>query len=133
MTLDDARQKHPSLGLALYAFEPGSDVTLEVMSPDGTIFTFKGPTERAVLDAAFPEDGSPASEVEMPATERESAWAALRMVADCVGERFGPVADLESEEASLRRGPEYHHFAKGIVEALLRVPAPEAPAENVFD
>lgn len=65
---------------------------------------------------------SPAQE--MPVTERESAWAALRMIADCVGNCFGPVANLESEEASLRRGPEYHHFAEGIVEALLRVSSP---------
>lgn len=74
-----------------------------------------------LVDAAEAER-SPRTD-NMSATERESAWAALRMIADCVGERFGPIANIESEDASLRRGPEYCHFAEGIIEALLRVPS----------
>jgi hypothetical protein len=55
--------------------------------------------------------------------ERQAAWASLRMIADAVGELFGPKASIESEEASLLRGPEFHDFAQGIVEALQRVTA----------
>lgn len=57
----------------------------------------------------------------MQTDERQRAWAALRMIAEAVGELFGPVASIESEEASLLRGPEYHHMAEGIIEALQRV------------
>lgn len=57
----------------------------------------------------------------MTRDERQDAWASLRMIADAVGELFGPAASIESEDASLLRGPEYHHFAQGVVEALMRV------------
>lgn len=61
--------------------------------------------------------------------------AAMRMVADAIEELFGPVASLESAEASLLRGPEPHHRAEGIIEALQRVskalrPAPVAQSER---
>lgn len=59
MTLDDARRKYPTLGLALYALEPGHAVTLEVLSPDGQIFTFKGLTVQSAIDQAFPEEPVP--------------------------------------------------------------------------
>ncbi len=54
MTLDDARAAHPGFGFALYAFEPGGPVTMEVIALDGSIFPFTGPSEQAVLDLAFP-------------------------------------------------------------------------------
>ena len=46
---------------------------------------------------------------------------ALRMIRDAVGELFGPVSDLESEEAVLLRGPEPHHEAEAIIAGLQRV------------
>lgn len=66
--------------------------------------------------------------VKLEATERER-WremvqahaAAMRMVIDAVEELFGPIASMESEDASLLRGPEPHHRAEGVVEALQRV------------
>lgn len=71
----------------------------------------------------------------MKRDERVDAWASLRMIADAVGELFGPKASLESEEASLLRGPEFHHFAQGIVDALQRVasPAPAGRGEGCGD
>lgn len=48
-----------------------------------------------------------------------TAGVALRMIREAV-EEFGPVADLESEEAVLFRGPEATHEAEAIVEALIR-------------
>lgn len=57
----------------------------------------------------------------MKTNERQAAWAALRMIGDAIEELFGPVASLESEEATLLRGPEYHHRAEGIIESLQRV------------
>lgn len=56
MTLDDARAAFPLFGFALYALDPGGDVTLEVHTPDGELFAFTGPTEQAVLEAAFPPE-----------------------------------------------------------------------------
>lgn len=54
MTLDDARAAFPKLGLALYAYDPGGHVTLEVHTADGQTFPFEGPTEAAVIARAFP-------------------------------------------------------------------------------
>ena len=57
----------------------------------------------------------------MKADERQAAWAALGMIRDAIGELYGPVASIESEEAVLLRGPEFHHEAEAIVAALQRV------------
>lgn len=59
----------------------------------------------------------------MQTEERKQAWASLNMIADAVEELFGPIASMESDEASLLRGPEFHHRAAGIIEALQRVSA----------
>lgn len=59
MNLDDARAAHPGFGYALYALEPGEPVTLEIIAMDGEIFTFRGPSEQAVLDLAFPPEPPP--------------------------------------------------------------------------
>ena len=47
--------------------------------------------------------------------------AAICMVREAIGELFGPIAALESEEAVLLRGPEPHHDAEAIIAALQRV------------
>jgi len=47
--------------------------------------------------------------------------SALRMIREAVGELFGPVANLESEEAVLRRGPEPWNDAEAIIDALRNV------------
>lgn len=44
--------------------------------------------------------------------------AALQMIREAIGELFGPMANLESEEAVLLRGPEPHHEAEAIIAAL---------------
>lgn len=66
-TLDDVRAKYPHLGLALYAYEPGKPVTLEVIASDGKTFSFAGPTEAAAIAAAFEDDEAPPAPV-TPAT-----------------------------------------------------------------
>lgn len=53
--------------------------------------------------------------------ERQNARAALRMIRDAIEELFGPTASLESEEATLLRGPLYTHEAEAIIDALQRV------------
>lgn len=57
----------------------------------------------------------------MQTEERKQARASLNMIADAVEELFGPIASMESDEASLLRGPQFHHRAAGIIEALQRV------------
>jgi hypothetical protein len=57
--LDDLRVKHPDLGFALYAMEPGQPVTLEVFTPDSEVFSWTEPTAAAALARAFPEDEAP--------------------------------------------------------------------------
>jgi hypothetical protein len=53
MTLDDLRAARPELGLALYAYTPGGDVTLEVHS-DGEVYSFTAATEAEAIEKAFP-------------------------------------------------------------------------------
>lgn len=57
----------------------------------------------------------------MTGNERRDAWAALQMISEAIEVLFGTTASLESEEGTLHRGPEYHHRAEGIIEALQRV------------
>lgn len=45
------------------------------------------------------------------------------MVREAIETLFGPVASLESEDATLLRGPEPCHDAEGVIEALQRVKA----------
>lgn len=66
LSLDDARAAFPKLGLAVYAYEPGGPVTLEVHSADGQTFPFTGPTEAAVVARAFPSLAPPDPEPEQP-------------------------------------------------------------------
>ncbi len=54
MNIDAIRASYPELGLALYAMEPRGAVTLEVYTPDGEVFSFKGVTQAEVLERAFP-------------------------------------------------------------------------------
>lgn len=47
---------------------------------------------------------------------------AMRMVREAIEELFGPIANLESEEAVLIRNPDDpHQDAKAIIDALQRV------------
>lgn len=52
-SLDDLRALRPDLSLAVYAFQPGQDVTLEIHH-DGQVYTYKGATEADAILAAFP-------------------------------------------------------------------------------
>jgi hypothetical protein len=55
-TLDDIRTKYPHLGVSLYALDPGKPVTLELLAPDGKLFSFTGATEAEAVAAAFPDE-----------------------------------------------------------------------------
>lgn len=55
-TLDDLRAKYPHLGFAIYAYEPGGDVTLECHTPSGEVFTFTGPTADAAIQSGFADE-----------------------------------------------------------------------------
>lgn len=47
---------------------------------------------------------------------------ALFLIREAIGDMFGPVADLISEEAVLQlKGPEPIHDAEAIIEALQRI------------
>lgn len=52
--VDAIRKAFPRLGLAVYAFDPGGPVTLEVHAADGQVFPFEGATFAAVAARAFP-------------------------------------------------------------------------------
>lgn len=49
--------------------------------------------------------------------------AALAMVREAIGELFGPASSIESEDATLLRGPEPHHEAEAQIAALQRISA----------
>lgn len=92
------------------------------------------PFEALNGEKSIPLFATPPSVEAMPVNERKDAWAALRMVREAIGELFGPTASIESEEAVLLRGPEYHHEAEAIIDALRRVsPSVEAGWRTVLD
>ena len=70
---DAIRQQHPTLGFALYAYEPGAGVTLEIIDETGDVFTVRGETADQCLATAFPETG---------AGETEAAGAEVENVLD---------------------------------------------------
>lgn len=53
MTLDDLRRAQPHLGFAVYAYEPGGDVTFEIMAGEQS-FTWRAPTVAEALAMAYP-------------------------------------------------------------------------------
>lgn len=57
--LDATRALYPHLGFAIYAFEPGGPLMLEIHTPDGRIFPFRAPTLEAALAKAFPPEEPP--------------------------------------------------------------------------
>lgn len=61
MTFDEARAAFPRLQFAVHAYDPGGDVTLEMIA-DGDVFTFTGETLQIALDRAFP---APAAAVDV--------------------------------------------------------------------
>ncbi|MGB6084991.1 hypothetical protein, partial [Parvibaculum sp.] len=53
----------------------------------------------------------------------KQAASVIGMIRAMIGEMFGPIANIESEEATLLRGPEAKHDGEAILEALQRVHA----------
>ncbi len=45
MTLDEFRASYPEVGIAVSAYRPGGDVTVEIILPDGSTAQFSGETE----------------------------------------------------------------------------------------
>lgn len=60
MTLDELRAAHPELGLAVYAYEPGGVVTLEIHD-GGHVYPFGGTTLQEAIEKAFPVSCVPLS------------------------------------------------------------------------
>lgn len=56
MTFDEIRAATPQLGLALYALDDTGQVTLEVITPDGQLFSWRAATAAEALALAFPPD-----------------------------------------------------------------------------
>lgn len=63
-TIDELREKYPTFGFAVYALEPGGEATLEVLTPDGTIYSFKGKTVASAIAEAFPAPAESAKPAE---------------------------------------------------------------------
>ena len=53
--------------------------------------------------------------------QAKGATSVIRMIRAMIGEMFGTTANMESEEATLLRGPEAKHDGEAILEALGRV------------
>lgn len=62
-SIDDIRSANPDLGVAIYAYEPGQPVTLELITPAGDTYSFEGLTLAEAIAAAFPPDAPAASEI----------------------------------------------------------------------
>lgn len=66
LDLDTLRDKFPHLGFAVYAYEPGEDVLLEILVPGGRPVEIKRPTLAACIAEAFPEPQTPEPETNEP-------------------------------------------------------------------
>ena len=67
MIIDDIRARYPALSGALYFYEPGRPVTLEMIYAQGKSFSFTAPTVAEVIAQAFPELTPTEPEPETPA------------------------------------------------------------------
>lgn len=67
ISLDDLRKANPDLAFALYAFDPLGPVTLEIITPEKDVFSFKAMTAAAAIEQAFPPDKT--AEPEPPVTK----------------------------------------------------------------
>lgn len=71
---DQIRAEFPDFGLNVYAVVPGSQVTLEVIMPDGTLHEVTRPTLAEAMAALFP--AAPGiKEPEEPAEPGEDVFA----------------------------------------------------------
>lgn len=55
MTIDDVRARYPALAGAVYFYDPGQPVTLEILTSSGESFSFTAPTVADCIGKAFPE------------------------------------------------------------------------------
>lgn len=62
LTLDHLRAAMPELGFALYAYNPGGPVVLEVHAADG-VFTFEAETAAAAIALVLPPEEEPATDI----------------------------------------------------------------------
>lgn len=69
--IDQYRAIYPHLGLAIYAYEPGGPVTVEVLAQDGSQFTRQAPTAREALEALFGPIPGPDEPTITPVNEDE--------------------------------------------------------------
>lgn len=53
--------------------------------------------------------------------QAKEATSVIAMIRAMIGEMFGPIASIESADATLLRGPEVKHDGEAILEALGRV------------
>lgn len=107
MTLDDIRARYPNLAGAVYFYEPGCPVTLEMISPEGESFSFTAPTVAECVAKAFPEIEVPDWKFAFAAQSRK-----LQHVLHIPGVKEA-LAELEHPEPT--------------------EPEPEEPAASVFD
>lgn len=54
--LDRLREKHPDLAIGVYALEPGGPVTLEIITPDQEVFSWRAATLAGCIARAFPDE-----------------------------------------------------------------------------
>lgn len=67
--IDDLRARFPHLGFSVYALTPGAAVTVEVLTPDGTLYGKEARTEREAFLLLFPElDDDTQEETDAPDT-----------------------------------------------------------------
>jgi len=88
------------------------------MTPEAERFTSKA---QAIIDRAK----APPTPLAVPdglwERQAKDATSVIAMIRAMIGEMFGPIASIESEDATLLRGPEAKHDGEAILEALGRV------------
>lgn len=136
MILDDIRARYPDLAGALYFFEPGRPVTLELITPAGDTFPFTAPTVAECIAKAFPEMQPEPTEPE-PALSRETTMRVVASLAAAISllER-SPKKAAASNKMFDQMLTDYRNAldaARAELNSEPTEPEPEEPAASVFD
>lgn len=136
MTIDDVRARYPALAGAIYFYDPGQSVTLEILTPAGESFSFTAPTVAECLAKAFPELTTPEPTEPEPVLSREATMRVMASLAAAISLLERSPKKAAASNKMFDQMLDDYRKALDAARAELNEPAepePEAPAASVFD
>lgn len=138
MIIDDIRARYPALSGALYFYEPGQPVTLEMIDDQGKSFSFTAPTVAECLERAFPEVVEAAAPVSEPVLSREATMRVMSSLAAAISLLERSPKKAAASNKMFDQMLDDYRKALDAARAELNEPEPtepepETPAASVFD